>query len=126
MAAGATGKASSGQTPFLDQVEQPASDLGRSKLFRRLAEMAGEAGDLFDVGSLRQRCEIADPHVLDHAKAKWGHDQLPCETNSATRRRPIVSRLRCQTRGRQGAIAAIRQCDVEKREINSHDSREAG
>jgi hypothetical protein len=61
--------------------------------------MACEAGDLFEVRSLGQRCEITDPHVLDHANAKWGHDQLPCETNSATWRRPIVSRLSCQTRG---------------------------
>jgi hypothetical protein len=61
--------------------------------------MTCEPGDLFEVRSLGQRCEIADSHVLDHTKAKWGHDQLPCETNSATWRRLIVSRVRCQTRG---------------------------
>jgi hypothetical protein len=39
--------------------------------------MAGEPGDLFDIGRLGSLGEIADPHVLDHAKAKCGHDQTP-------------------------------------------------
>jgi hypothetical protein len=39
--------------------------------------MAGEPGDLFDIGRLGSLGEIADPHVLDHAKAKWGHHQTP-------------------------------------------------
>ena len=43
--------------------------------------MAGEPDDLFDVGTLRVRREIADLHVLDHATAKRAHRQRPCEMN---------------------------------------------
>jgi hypothetical protein len=68
--------------------------------------MTGEPLDLFDVGILGIQREIADLHVLNHATAKWGHDQLLCEMNSATWRRRIVSRVRCQTKGTLRGIAA--------------------
>ena len=51
-------------------------------LSRRL--QAGEPGNLLDVNSLRLRREVTDPHILDHAAAKWGHWQLLYETNGAT------------------------------------------
>src|SRR5580704_16980096 len=77
--------------------------------FRRLAKMAGEPGNLLNVNSLRLRREVTDPHILDHAAAKRGHWQLLCETNSATWRHRIVSRLSCQARGRgASAIAPVK------------------
>src|SRR5712664_1951922 len=65
------------QTLVLGQMEPPAPDLSRPEKLRRFAKMAGEPGDLFDIGRLGSLGEIADPHVLDHAKAKWGHEQIP-------------------------------------------------
>ena len=73
-----------GKLPFLDQVNLPSPDLALAQPFGRLAEMAGEPCDLLDVSSLCLRREITDPHILDHAAAKWGHWQLLCETNSAS------------------------------------------
>jgi hypothetical protein len=52
---------------------------------------------VFDIGGLGEWGEIADAHVLDHALAKWGHNQLLCEMSSATWRRRIVSQFSCQT-----------------------------
>ena len=54
---------------------------------------------MLDIGGLGERGEVADPHVLDHAMAKRGHDQLLCEMNGATWRRRIVSQWSCQARG---------------------------
>src|SRR5271169_1339713 len=68
--------------------------------------MAGEPDNLFDVGTLRVRRQVADLHVLDHATAKWAHRQLLCETNSATWRRRMVSQSGCQTRERRAVAAA--------------------
>ena len=61
------------------QMDQPAPDLGGTELFRRSAEVAGEAEDMLDVGGLGQRGEVADAHILDHALTKRGHDQLLCD-----------------------------------------------
>src|SRR3984893_16981394 len=47
-------------------MEPPAPDLSRPEKLRRFAKMAGEPGDLFDIGRLGSLGEIADPHVLDH------------------------------------------------------------
>jgi Na+/Pi-cotransporter len=93
----------------------PRADLVLAQAFRRLAKMAGEPRNVLDVGSLRVEREITDPHVRDHTAAKWGHCQLLCETNSATWRHRIVSRLSCQARisrhtarpRRQHLIAAV-------------------
>src|SRR3954466_7670292 len=40
------------QLPVVGQVDLPSADLVRSQLFRRSAEVAGEQGDLQDVGGL--------------------------------------------------------------------------
>src|SRR5271170_1370703 len=87
----------------------PSPDLVLTQTFGRLAEMAGEPGNLLDVNSLRLRREVTDPHILDHAAAKRGHWQLLCKTNSATWRHRIVSRLSCQARGRgSSAVASVK------------------
>ena len=69
---------------ILGQMDQPGPDLGGTELFRRSAKIAGELEDMLDVGCLGQWGKIADAHVLDHALAKWGHDQLLCEMNRAS------------------------------------------
>src|SRR5271170_1902424 len=93
------------QSPLLDQVNLPSPDLVSAQSLGRLTEMEGEPGDLLGVSSLRLWREVTDPHILDHAAAKWGHWQLLCETNSATWRHRIVSRLSCQARGSGGRVA---------------------
>ena len=60
--------------------------------------MAGEPGDLFDIGRLGSLGEIADPHVLDHAKAKWGHDQTPVRDE---RRHRAPARLAVERRSHE-------------------------
>ena len=67
----------------------------------------GAADDLFDLGTLRVRRQMADLHVLDHATVKRAHRRL-CEMNSATWRRRIVMRRSRQTRKRCPAGAAKR------------------
>ena len=62
-----------GQSPFLNQVNLPSPYLLLAQLFGRQAEMAGEPGNLLDVYSLCLWREVTDPHILDHAAAKWGH-----------------------------------------------------
>src|SRR5580698_414963 len=94
------------QVPVLCQIQLPRPYLGRTEPFGRSAEMTGEPLDLFDVGLLGIQRQIADLHVLNHATAKWGHGQLLCEINSATWRRRIVSRVRCQTRDTLSEVAA--------------------
>ena len=86
------------QSLLLGQVNLPSPDLGRPETFGRLAKMASEPVDLFDVADLGPRGEVTDLHILDHAAAKRGHGQLLCEMNSATWRHRIVSRLSCQAR----------------------------
>ena len=81
------------------QVDLPGPDLGRPEKLRRLAKMASKSVDLFDVADLSPRGEVPDLHILDHASAKWGHDQLLCEVSGATWRRRIVSQLSRQARG---------------------------
>jgi hypothetical protein len=61
-------------------------------------KMTSESVDLFDVADLSPRGQVPDLHILDHASAKRGHDQLLCEVNSATWRRRIVSQLSRQAR----------------------------
>src|SRR5690242_19177607 len=92
----------------MGQIELIRLNLGRPELLRRCAKMAGEPDDLFDVGTLRVRCQVADLHVFDHATAKWAHRQLLCEMNSATWRRRMVSQPGCQARG--GRYAAPFRC----------------
>src|SRR3984885_6214279 len=86
------------QKLVLGQINLPGADLSRPQTFRRLAEMTSEPIDLFNVGDLRPRGEVTNPHVLDHATAKRGHGQLLCEMSSATWRRRILSKLSCQNR----------------------------
>src|SRR5215471_5067246 len=93
------------QSSLLDQVNLPRPDLVLAQQFGRPAEMAGEPGNLLDVSSLCVRREVTDPHILNHAAAKRGHWQLLCETNSATRRHLILSRLSCPARGRLGCLS---------------------
>jgi hypothetical protein len=45
-------------------VKLPGTDLGRAELLGRMAEMAGKAGDLIDVGFLGPLRQVADTHVL--------------------------------------------------------------
>jgi hypothetical protein len=92
--------------PVLGQVQLPRAYLGRTEPFGRSAEVTGEPLDLLNVGLLGIQREIADLHVLNHATAKRGHDQLLCEMNSATWRCRIVSRVRSQTRGTLSGVAA--------------------
>jgi len=66
------------------QVGLPSPDLGRPEKLRRLAKTADEYVDLFDLPDLSPRGEVPDLHVIDHAAAKWGHDQLLCEMSGAT------------------------------------------
>jgi len=93
------------QSSLLDQVNLPRPDLVLAQQFGRPAEMAGEPGNLLDVSSLCVRREVTDPHILNHAAAKRGHWQLLCETNSATWRHLIVSRLSCPARGSLGCLS---------------------
>lgn len=53
----------------------------------RPAEVAGEARDVLDVGTLRRRGEVANPHVLEHALPKRGHRGLLLRTRLADSRR---------------------------------------
>ena len=64
---------------LLGQIEQIRPDLSRPEMLGRFAKVAGEPDDLFDVHTLRVRCQVADLHVLDHATAKRAHGQLLCE-----------------------------------------------
>src|SRR5271157_859152 len=93
------------QSSLLNQVNLPRPYLVLAQPFGRLAEMAGEPRNLLDISSLCQRREVTDPHILDHAAAKWGHWQLLCETNSARWRHCIVSRLSCQARPSGGRLS---------------------
>src|ERR1700681_4028972 len=89
-----------------DGIDKPECGHGdRAQQFGRPAEMAGEPGNLLDVSSLCVRREVTDPHILNHAAAKRGHWQLLCETNSATWRHLIVSRLSCPARGSLGCLS---------------------
>src|SRR5271157_437975 len=91
----------------------PSPDLVLTQTFGRLAEMAGEPGNLLDVSSLCLWREVTDPHILDHAAAKRGHWQLLCKTNSATWRHRIVSRLSCQASGRgSSAMPPVKSAKV--------------
>jgi hypothetical protein len=76
--------------------------------------MAGEMDDLRDIHTLRIWSQVPNLHVFDHATAKRAHGQLPCETNSATWRRRIVSRLSCQTREWWRAIATNEVSEIEE------------
>ena len=40
------------------QMDQQAPDLGGTELFRRSAEVAGEAEDMLDIGGLGQRARL--------------------------------------------------------------------
>src|ERR1700722_12736534 len=93
------------QSSLLDQVNLPRPDLVLAQQFGRPAEMAGEPGNLLDVSPLCVRREVTDPHILNHAAAKRGHWQLLCETNSATWRHLIVSRLSWPARGNLGCLS---------------------
>src|SRR5690242_1999872 len=86
------------------QIDLIGADLLSPQAFGRLTKMAGKQRSLLDVTGLRQRREIADLHVLDHAQAQWGHDQLLDEMNSATGRQRIVARLSSQTRDNRQEI----------------------
>ena len=48
------------QSPLLDEVKLPSPDLMPAQPFGRLAEMAGEPGNLLDVNPLRLRREVTD------------------------------------------------------------------
>jgi len=96
------------QVPLMGQVELIRPDLSGPEMLRGFAEMASEPDDLFDIGTLRLRCQVANLHVLDHATAKRAHRQLLCEMNSATWRRRIVSRWSGQTRVRRSVVTARR------------------
>jgi hypothetical protein len=41
-------------------------------MLRRFAKITGEPDELFDIHTLRMRCQVADLHVLDHATAEVG------------------------------------------------------
>jgi hypothetical protein len=69
------------------QVKQPAPDLAWSQVFRRPVKVAGEPGNLLNIRLLGLWGEVANLHILDHAKAKRGHYQLLCEMSGATWRR---------------------------------------
>jgi hypothetical protein len=58
--------------------------------------MAGEPGDLFDIGRLGSLGEIADPHVLDHAKAKW--------------RSEVITKLLPSTKAADEALCSLIEC----------------
>src|SRR5277367_7128889 len=103
------------QASLLDQVNLPRPDLVLAQQFGRTAEMAGEPGNLLDVSSLCMRREVTDPHILNHAAAKRGHWQLLCETNSATWRHVIVSRLSCPARGSLGCLSPTHPAKSEPR-----------
>jgi hypothetical protein len=81
-----------GQLPVLDQMDLIGSDVSRPQQLGGLAEMAGELGDLLDVGALGVQREVADLHVLDHAMAKRRHGRLLCGTGRARGRDPSSRR----------------------------------
>ena len=70
------------EMPVLGEMELVGPDVVRPEQVRRLAEVAGELGDLLQIRPLRVRREVADLHVLGHALAEWGHGRLPCEISA--------------------------------------------
>jgi transposase len=113
------------EASLLRQMNQIRPDFGRPEKVRRLAKMAGEPNDLCDVHALRVRCQVADLHIIDHPTAKRAHGQLLCEMDSATWRRRIVSRLSCQTRGRQRATSTSIPNGTEESKPKTQNYREA-
>jgi hypothetical protein len=96
------------KTSVLRQVEQIRPDLMRPEMFRRFTKIRSEPDDLFNIHTLRMRCQVTDLHVLNHAATKRAYGQLLFEMDSATWRQRIVSRLSCQTRGRRRTVATNR------------------
>jgi len=88
MAATATGTELADSCRSLDEVELVGANVGRTQQLWRLAEVAGEPGDLLNVGALSVGPEVANPHILDHAMAKRGHGQLLCGMARARGRNP--------------------------------------
>jgi len=78
------------------EMELVGPDIVRPEQVWRLAEVAGELGDLLQIRPLRVRREIADLHVLGHALAEWCHGRLLCEMKRATGAAPWS-----RNRGRQ-------------------------
>ena len=60
----------------VDEVDLIRPDLFRAQIGGRAAEVSRKLGDVFHVGALGVRREIADAHVLEHALAKRSHGTL--------------------------------------------------
>jgi hypothetical protein len=83
-------------------MEPPAPDLSRPEKLWRFAKMAGEPGDLFDIGRLGVRWERLRIRMSSIMRRRSGvMTKLLCEMNGATWRRRIVSQRSCQTRARK-------------------------
>ena len=58
------------------QIDLIRTNLLRTQEGRRPAEVAGEPGDVLDIGTLRGRRQIPNLHVFEHPLAKRGHGGL--------------------------------------------------
>jgi hypothetical protein len=67
------------------EMELVGPDLVRPEPLWRLAEMAGELGDLLQIRPLRVQREIADLHVLGHALAELYHGTAPLRDEARDR-----------------------------------------
>ncbi len=109
------------QLPLLGEMDLVAPDVGRTQQLGRFAEVASEQRDLLDVGTLGVRCEVADPHVLDHALAKRRHGQLLCGMERAKRRTPSSRSQSHQTK-RTDVDGKIAEITLDRRIANLHQS----
>src|SRR5450432_3881777 len=80
--------------------------------------MPAKPDDLLDIRTLRMPRKVADLHILDQPTTKRAHGQLLCETNSATWRPHIVSRLSCQARTRGGRLPPTDPLIAKRRSLN--------
>jgi hypothetical protein len=68
------------ELPFVREIDLITADLFRSQFLGGLVEVARKQRNLLQIATLRERCKIPDPHVVDHALPKWCHEKLLCET----------------------------------------------
>ena len=88
------------EMPVPGEVELVGPDVIRPKQLWRLAEVAGELGNLLQIRPLGVRREIADLHVFGHTLAEWGHGRRLCEMKRAAGRRSMLPQSRPSEEGK--------------------------